>query len=201
RLQLSKNQVDSLTIQTTQMLRQKNWEHSFIYGIDYWINEKQVVNFYSNLRCYSNETDGYLNQLINSQLNWSAAKEEEDSNRSGYYSLYYKNSFDPVHELSLDVSYNHYQRTNFTTYLASLASSETAAILNELAPHQGIVGVRLDYALPISEGLKAGVGTKLSSTVMRERSNQAFDYSQQIVAVYTTASYHHKKFLWNGGLR
>src|SRR5690606_40288937 len=85
-------------INALQYLRQENWEHNFTYGWDYFINDNNVFNFYANYRTYSNETNGQTFQFDNDDLIWSADKEEDDINHSGYYSVFYKRLFERSEE-------------------------------------------------------------------------------------------------------
>lgn len=189
-------------INTLQYLRQENWEHNFTYGWDYFINDNNVFNFYANYRTYSNETNGQTFQFDNDDLIWSADKEEDDINHSGYYSVFYKRLFEKQgQEIAMDVNYYHYKRNNHSTFQSRQPNDQVDDIVNSLSPKQRSYGLKIDYANPITEKLKAGVGVKLGLSNMEEHAAQNFNYYDHLAAAYGTITYSHSKLTGNAGLR
>lgn len=188
-------------IATTQYLRQENWEHSFVYGLDYFMDENNVLNLYANHRIYSNETDGLIKQMDDDDLHWAANKDETDLNHSGYYSLYYKHLFGEEHELAMDVNYYHYEQENTTIYHNNQLNDDQETIKNHLAPKQSVYGLKLDYTRPVTENFKASAGLKLGLTHMEELGGKDFNYYDHLAAAYGAITYNRSQLTVNAGLR
>ncbi|PLX02848.1 MAG: hypothetical protein C0595_09275 [Marinilabiliales bacterium] len=84
-------------INKQQSIHQKNWSHKINLGFDYFLDDKNQLNFYGFINPYSNEFDGSLtisktieNEIINSR---EYIRDDKDKNRSAFASLYYKHFF------------------------------------------------------------------------------------------------------------
>lgn len=187
-------------LSTRQSLRQENWEHRFTYGIDYFMDNKNVLNFYANHRIYANEASGVIHQYDNEDLSWTSDKIEADRNHSGYYSLYYQRREQAGEELSVDAHYYHYDRVNVTRY-RDHHGVVGPHFANHSAPAQYSLGLKVDYARPISEPLSTTTGFRFGLTGMRDQRLSDFDYDKRVAAAYATLTYAPSSINTHVGLR
>jgi outer membrane cobalamin receptor len=177
-------------INSTQNVRQKTWSHRFHYGFDWFINERNQLNFYGFFNPYSQELDGdvEVKSTGSETTNWQADKEDEDLNYSGFYSLWYNHFFDKTagHELALDMSLHNLKAENVTTF----SNTESSYFHeNKIQPQNQNIHIKLDYTLPVSEKMKLNAGFQTRLTTMNDRNSATFRYNENIFAGYGTLSY------------
>lgn len=187
-------------IRSFQSLKQKTWSHRFHYGFDYFINPKNQLNFYAFYNPYSQELDGSAELQTSGNIGWTAEKEDDDINHSGFYSLYYKHLFDEEsgHELAVDASWHHLQADNTTTFSNPVSGYFQE---NSISPKNNSTNLKLDYSLPFSEKYKliAGIQTRLRT--MKDRSFSEFRYEENRFAAHGAIYYRVPKLEVNLGFR
>jgi len=191
-----------------QVLRQKDWSHRFHYGFDYILNEKNQINFYAFYNPYSNELSGNVGMHVTGdkigEQNWSALKQDEDINRSAFYSLYYKHIFNkPGREIAFDLSYFNFNAENSSTYITidSLQDNSLTKQVNIVKPDQNSLSFKVDYSSPIGEKLRFEAGIKAKSQLLLDRQSSGFKYDENVFALYGTILYNFSKFTLSTGLR
>jgi hypothetical protein len=189
-------------INSIQNLRQKTWSHRFHYGFDWFINERNQLNFYGFYNPFSQEMDGdvELNSTGQEAKNWLAEKEDEDLNYSGFYSIWYNHFFDKAagHELALDLSLHTLKAENSTTF----SNPETGYFQeNKVLPQNQNIHVKLDYTRPLSKKMKLNTGFQTRLKTMNDRNSATFRYNENIFAGYGTFSYKTSKLETALGLR
>ncbi len=116
------NENDSNEFCLNQDLRQKDWSHRFHYGFDYFLSDRDQLNFYGYYNPYSRELDGDVYSRMSGINNdtLKSVKDDTDINTSTFYSLYYKHSFDKKgSEITADLSNYFLTAENRTDYLYS----------------------------------------------------------------------------------
>ncbi len=191
-----------------QKLRQKDWSHRFHYGFDYFLNEKNQINFYAFYNPYSNELSGNVDLNVSGDNTgdqyWSAQKKDYDINRSAFYSLYFKHLFSkPQREINVDLSYYNFKAENTTTYLSDQSTSGNFLQdqVNTVKPEQNSVILRIDYTSPVSDKLKFDSGVKVRSQLLKDIQSPEFKYDETVFALYGTLTYTSSKYTFNAGLR
>ena len=189
-------------ITSIQNVRQKTWSHRFHYGVDWFINERNQLNFYAFYNPYSQEHDGdvELKSTGAESSVWQAEKEDKDLNYSEFYSLWYNHFFDKTngHELALDMSLHSLKAENATLF----SNPETGYFHeNKMRPQNQNIHVKLDYILPASEKIGLNVGFQTRLTIMNDRNSATFRYNETIFAGYGTFSYKSSKLETTLGLR
>ncbi len=187
---------------STQNVRQKTWSHRFHYGFDWFLNERNQLNFYAFYNPFSQELDGDVEvQSTGSETtNWLAEKEDKDLNYSGFYSLWYNHFFDKTtgHELALDMSLHNLKAENASIF----SNSETGYFQeNKVKPNNQNIHIKLDYTLPVSEKIKLNAGFQTRLTTMNDRNSATFRYEETVFAGYGTLSYKTTKLETTLGLR
>ena len=194
-------------ILSDQNVRQKNWSHRFHYGFDYFLNEKNQINFYAFNNPYSREFDGTLNIRISGEntrdKSGSALKEDTDINSLSFYSLFYSHLFRKEgRKISFDLSYFNFKAENTTAYTAdTLTDNLFSDHTNSVKPGQNSASIRIDYTSPITERLKFDAGVKVKMQAMQDRKSDEFEYDESNLALYGTFSYSFSKYTMSTGLR
>lgn len=192
----------SQEIVSRQYINQKTWSHRFHYGLDYFINEKNQLNFYAYYNPYSNEHDGNveLSKDGDTPLHWSAKKDDTDKNHSVFYSLYYKHIFDATrgHEMALDLSYFNMNGENTTHYYNKETGYDR---VNSLNPLQKSWNAKLDYSLPVNRNVKIISGMQFKQRELSDTKNFDFSYSIQNLAAHASLSFKTGKMDFLAGMR
>jgi hypothetical protein len=200
RREIIQDEVEKLII-SNQQVRQKNWSHLFHYGLDLFLKEKNQLSFYGFLNPYSHEHDGIAEMLVTGIQNsqWFAGKEDDDTNKSHYNSLYYKHLFNETNnELKVDISHYHMNAENITTY----NNEETGYLqINQLNPEQNRINVRIDHAIHLHERIKLTTGLQGRLNYMKNKGQEEFSYSEQSYGGYSSLSYNSSKLQLTAGLR
>jgi hypothetical protein len=198
---------NTTTITSQKNVFQKNWSHRFNLGLDYFLNKRNHINFYTYYNPYSNEYNGTvtLQSVINQTQNhyWKAQKKDYDRNHLLFGSLYFKHLFHkPGQELTLDAGYSYLNANNSTTYNYDNISNGGAMVqVNTLKPRQHTARIKLDFSAPLSKHFKMETGLKGIARSMTDQNSHSFQYRQNILAGYSSFSYSNKKFRLNTGLR
>jgi hypothetical protein len=196
------NLPEPVEIVSHQTLRQKTWSHRFHYGFDWFANERNHLNFYAYYNPFSQELDGKT-EVSNSQSgvnNWQAEKDDQDINRSMFYSLWYKHRFNdaPEHQLSIDMSLYKLAAENFTTY-----SHPASGMIfeNKMQPHNRFINVKVDYMLPAGKKAMLNTGFQTRIRTISDKLIEAFQYEENIFAGYAIASYRTTRLEADAGFR
>jgi hypothetical protein len=189
-------------ILSDQYIRQNTWSHKFHYGFDYFLNEKNQINFYAFYNPWSNEHSGIseLQATGDAPEFWMAEKIEKDMNHSSLYSLFYKHKFNETsgHEIDLDVSYHNLNAENTTTFINE-STGYNHVNINQ--PGQNWSSVRIDYSLPISGNLKFNAGLRYKKQEMENGSSEDFRYNDRTMAAYGSFFYSQGNFELQTGMR
>lgn len=190
-------------IYSVQQVRQKNLSHKFHYGIDYYLTDRDIINFHGFYNQYSYEQDGnvVLQVTGNAGSDWEAQKEETDINRNIFNSLYYKHLFnDKGREIAVDIS-NANSRSENVVNFNNNTDGGTHFHTNSENPKQTATSMKIDFSLPFNEKFKLSTGVKVKILNMQDNTSDRFSYSEQINALYGALNYKKQKFDFNIGLR
>ena len=179
-----------LKIESTGQLRQKTWSHRFHYGFDWFINHRNQLNFYAFYNPFSQELDGTteVNTNGNGLPVWQANKDDEDINRSRFYSLWYKHLFNggTDHGITFDISLYRLNADNTTTY-----SWPASGLLHEykMQPDNRTIKVKADYSVPAGNKFMLNTGLHGTSGKLSDEMNESLQYTEKTFAGYATAGY------------
>ena len=192
----------------------------FKVGMDYYLNEKNTISFFTNQNLYEGKGDGsstifYLDQpSLNQQQLFYFANE----NVSSQYNFDYKVNFEKAdHSLELEADYNIFSNETIGKYKFRGASPlENFSDNDETDRNQ--LTVNLDYVNPISESIKieAGAEARLFETTIDYASNgksynangeltdtpsTRFEYVRDIYSLYATFGKTYEKWSYQLGAR
>jgi iron complex outermembrane recepter protein len=192
----------------------------FKVGMDYYLNDKNTISFFTNQNLYEGKGDGsstifYLDQpSLNQQQLFYFANE----NVSSQYNFDYKVNFEKAdHSLELEADYNIFSNETIGKYKFRGASPlENFSDNDETDRNQ--LTVNLDYVNPISESIKieAGAEARLFETTIDYASNgksynangeltdtpsTRFEYVRDIYSFYATFGKTYEKWSYQLGAR
>lgn len=197
------NANDSNELFLNQDLRQKDWSHRFHYGLDYFLSDKDQLNFYGYYNPYSRQLDGDVYSQISSTNTdgLKSVKEDTDLNTSTLYSLYYKHSFDKKGgEITADISNYFLTAENRTDYLYSGPDENMVSKEYAVNPKQNAFSLRIDYKKLFLDKFIFSTGIKAKLQVSQDRYND-FEYNENVYAIYGNIAYKQEKIDMSIGLR
>ena len=194
---------DSNEFSINQDLRQKDWSHRFHYGFDYFLSDRDQLNFYGYYNPYSRELDGNVYFQIAGTIRDSvkSVKEDTDSNTSTFYSLYYKHNFGKKGtEITADISNYFLRAENRTEYFYSGSDENMISKEYVVKPKQNAFSLRIDYKTIFLDKFIFSTGVKAKLQKSQDRYNE-FEYIENIYAIYGNIAYKQEKIDLSFGLR
>ncbi len=201
------NHEDFTEIEKSNSFRQKDRSLRFHYGFDYFINEKNLVNFYGyrNPARYGDAGDLRLRTWNPDDLtgDWNANKYDVDITDISYYSLYYKHQFKkPGQAISCDMNYFNYQSDRILSYEGiTLSGNQLPDNITETRPVQSTMRVKIDYTTNFGEHVKLDAGMKTEYSLRKNQLLPELLHQEEIYALYTSLKYDVSRWNLNGGLR
>jgi hypothetical protein len=191
-------------ISSENNVRQKNWSHRFHYGFDYFLNERNVLNFYAYHNPWSREFDGGSRQMMEKKgtgpVIWSGTKGDTDHNRASFYSAYYRHDFSKTNKIEFDLSEYYYHGQSITDFNLS-SGTDIRNIYSKVIPQQNTVVLKIDYSSKIAQKLSFDAGMKIRYQRLLDRQSEDFKYRDDVYAFYGSASYAFSKFRIKAGVR
>lgn len=145
----------------------KNNDFSLFYGFDYFINEKNILNFSgkNTLLVNKSEDTGIAEEFNESSLLNTTATEgaKNTDNQMSNYSLFYKKILNnPDHNLTFDFNYYKLNNNSINNYKyfaidSNTITNSTLNIENNLTNKYSLVS-DIDYVYPFSEKLNFETG-------------------------------------------
>lgn len=189
----------------------ENTSHLFKIGMDYFLNDKNTISFYTNQNIFSSNYDEetIVTFFNNPSLNFNRINLENDDKNNATYNVGYVHSFDKEgHKIELEADYNTLQgdiSTDFDFQGNNAFPDYGENINNDLEN----TTLNLDYTNPLSDTatLEAGVETRIRRTDNSyvtngpDFNNAIFSYNRNIYSFYTTFSQKLNKWQYNIGLR
>ncbi|WP_130734395.1 TonB-dependent receptor domain-containing protein [Flavobacterium sp. J27] len=185
----------------------KNTSHLFKVGMDYFIDDKNTVSFYTTQNLFYGNGIGktvvdYVDPATADILQLFNSKND---NTSQAYNFDYKHNFKKEGEnIELEVNFNTNDSPERTTFDFPFTSSYT---LNTVDNNNDNVIINLDYVNPLSETtkLETGLETRIESTDnllnVNNNYNSSFSYERKIYSAYATYGKQWKKWSAQVGAR
>jgi len=184
-------------------VRQKNWSHKFHYGLDYSMNEKNLLSIYGFVNPRSVEFDGtvQVNTTFQDSMksSWEADKEDTDRNLSRFNSLYYKHNFNRK-GAELAIELNHYY-LNALHRSELVAGNEDAPLINSSLPEEIRFTGKVDVVIPVSSTVKIETGLLESIKLLSDNNAEDFSFTEKVGASYASFIYGGNRLQANAGMR
>ncbi len=186
-----------------------NKSHLFKIGLDYYINEKNVISFYTNQNLFDGLTNGATDIIFfdtpENDLTQNLLADGDNTNAT--YNLDYKHDFKKEgHNIELEIDYNAYQGDNNDTF-SFFGNTNIANYRDLIDNKRENTTINLDYVNPLTEKTKLELGyeTRLRRTDNDYRStlfeDSKYSYNRDIHSFYTTYSQYFGKWSYQVGAR
>ena len=192
----------------------------FKVGVDYYLNDKNTLSFFTNQNFYKSETFGKTQVIFNQNNNFNQTQNfiPIDDNLSSQYNFDYKLDFEKEgHYIELEADYNEYENDE-SAYFSFLGAAEQPNYDDFVNTDRNKMTLNLDYENPITEStkLELGLEARLFETNIDYHStglsfnedgiqiptpSTNFDYTRDIYSAYATYGKKYEKWSYQLGLR
>ena len=197
-----------------------NTSHLVKLGMDYYIDEKNTISFYTNQNLVNGSGDGYTNINYDSlllrdsqQLSYS-----ETDNYTQTYDLAYKHDFAKKGEtLDFQANFSNTDSPENSDYIFNQVNpNSTRVTTNDIERDTDYLQINLDYVNPLSETVKLEVGAETRiqkitnnfdetisepSETYNRVGNSNFVFTRNIHSFYTNIGKQWKKWSVQAGVR
>lgn len=197
-----------------------NTSHLIKFGMDYFINEKNTISFYTNQNIVSGGGDGFTTvDYANSALRDSRQTSDSDTeNHTQTYDLAYKHDFTKKGEtLDFQANFSNTKSPENTDYeFTQTNPTSTRFTNNDIDRKTDYLQINFDYVNPLSETVKLEIGaeTRLQkitndfdetisepSQSYNRQGNSNFEFTRNIHSFYTNIGKQWKKWSVQAGVR
>lgn len=197
-----------------------NTSHLVKIGMDYYINDKNTLSFYTNQNIVNGEGFGLtnVNYLDNSLSDSKQLFDSGSKNNTQTYDLVFKHDFSKKGEnIELQTNFSNTKSPENTDYNQTETLPITTTLsTNDIARNTDYLQINIDYVNPLSETtkLELGVETRIqnitnsfdetvfeASLPYNKIGNSNFDFSRNISSIYTNYSKQWKKWSAQFGVR
>ncbi|WP_340075681.1 outer membrane beta-barrel family protein [Leptobacterium sp. I13] len=196
-----------------------NESHLYKLGVDFYINEKNTLSFFTNQNIFDGGGGGNIRvvYLNNDFPNITQFNDVDTENRSQQYNLDYKLDFAKEgHNIELEIDQNIFTSETIFDFMLIGSPLSDYTDIDEVDREQTIVN--LDYVNPLDEKSKLELGTEVrlfnteidyESTGLSFNSNgdlvptpsTNFIYDQEIYSAYATYGQNFEKWSYQVGVR
>jgi outer membrane receptor protein involved in Fe transport len=200
--------------------KNKNSSHLIKLGMDYYINDRNTISFYTNQNIVNGSGNGLtiVNYLDATQRDSRQFFDSKSDNNTQTYDFVYKHDFTKKGE-TIDFQTNFsntkgYENTDYELDVINPISS--TATLNDIDRVTNSLQINIDYVNPLSETVKLEVGAESriqritndfienideNSLGYSRDGNSNFEFKRQIHSLYTNVGKQWKKWSAQVGLR
>lgn len=197
-----------------------NTSHLVKLGMDYYINEKNTISFYTNQNLVNGSGDGYTNINYSSLLlrDSQQLSDSETDNYTQTYDLAYKHDFAKKGEtLDFQANFSNTDSPENSDYIFNQVNPNSTRVTNnDIERDTDYLQINLDYVNPLSETVKLEVGAETRiqkitnnfdetisepSEAYNRVGNSNFVFSRNIHSFYTNIGKQWKKWSVQAGVR
>ena len=197
-----------------------NTSHLVKLGMDYYIDEKNTISFYTNQNIVNGSGDGYTNINYSSLLlrDSQQLSDSETDNYTQTYDLAYKHDFAKKGEtLDFQANFSNTDSPENSDYIFNQVNpTSTRVTTNDIERDTDYLQINLDYVNPLSETVKLEVGAETRiqkitnnfdetisepSESYNRVGNSNFVFTRNIHSFYTNIGKQWKKWSVQAGVR
>lgn len=215
--QFNEGRVNRLDENSSQVLDIVNHNKNHLYkiGMDYYINDKNTISFYTNQNNFSGKGNidaDFLFPVVDS--NFASHDRYNTKNTNNTYNLAYKHLFaKDGHTLDFEANYNDYRQSQdalFNTDRTPYIPADPTFTYNDfIIDERNSSTINVDYVNPLSEKstLELGAESRLVRTDNVYRTtgtnlqNSNYTYDLDIYSAYATFGQKFKKISYQIGAR
>ncbi|MDR5590789.1 outer membrane beta-barrel protein [Christiangramia sp. SM2212] len=197
-----------------QEFKVDNERESYLYkiGVDYYLNDKNTLSFYTNQSLYDGGPDGFISvrDLNDPSMNITQRLNMNMDNMNAAYNLLYDHDFEKEgHDIQFELDYNKFEEEENSTI--DFANTEL-----DFTPYQEIVNQdrnnftgNIDYVNPLSEVSKLELGAEVRLldtdndyvTTNPDFFDSEYQYDRDIYSFYSTFGQNFEKWSYQLGAR
>ncbi|WP_034057369.1 outer membrane beta-barrel family protein [Lacinutrix jangbogonensis] len=194
--------------------------HLFKAGVDFYLNEKNTISFFTNQSVTDSKNLGTTDALFNDMPSFNQYQEFDNTNdnNSSQYNFDYKLELAKEgSDIELEVDYNVFDQQEDADFRFA-GATELNNYLDFVTTDRERTTINLDYVNPLSDSVKLELGLQArifstsidySSTgislndlgVFRPTPSTVFDYSRDIYSAYATYGKTLEKWTYQIGIR
>ena len=197
-----------------------NTSHLVKLGMDYYIDEKNTISFYTNQNLVNGSGDGYTNINYSSLLlrDSQQLSDSETDNYTQTYDLAYKHDFAKKGEtIDFQANFSNTDSPENSDYIFNQVNpNSTRVTTNDIERDTDYLQINLDYVNPLSETVKLEVGAETRiqkitnnfdetisepSESYNRVGNSNFVFTRNIHSFYTNIGKQWKKWSVQAGVR
>lgn len=202
------NRTDNNTLQLFEF-DNNNKSHLFKVGLDYYIDDKNTISFYTNQNIYDGKGFGTTDIIYNdgNQPNFGQVFNNGLDNITSTYNLAYKHDFNKEgHNISLEADYSDFSSDEFANFNFTDSSANYIDIVDNKRSNTTI---NLDYVNPLDEKTKLELGAELRlrrtdnmyDTTSENLNDSEYSYDRDIYSLYATFGKSFEKWSYQIGAR
>ncbi len=186
--------------------------HIFKVGLDYYVNEKNTVSFYTNQNLFDGKTDLGTDAffLNNDFADYKLLSIGAQDNIGSTYNFDYKHDFTKEgHNIELEVDYNIFESTNKDKFSRIGGNGTFLPYIDDIEKDRKNTTINLDYVNPLSEKTKLELGAEARlrrtddtyNTTSTIFDDSRFKYDRNIYSFYGTYGQNFEKWSYQLGAR
>lgn len=206
--------IEDLTNNSYQDLFILSDNQSMLYkvGLDYYINDKNTLSFFTNQNRFTGETSGDIDVISNSNQFPVISQDFhfDNENFSSTYNAVYKRNFEKEgHSFELEADYNVIDGNDVGTFDISGGGENSNSYNDNTDNDITNTTINLDYTNPLTERSKLELGAEArlrnSNSLYRSTNENLnstnFDYDNSIYSLYATFGQNFDKWSYQLGAR
>lgn len=199
-----------------------NTSHLVKAGMDYYIDDKNTLSFFTNQNIVDSKGDGNtLVNYLNPSVIYPNTDEGFNTNSDNYtqtYDISFKHEFDKKGKnLEFQTNFSNTKSPELADYdRFSTPNPSNRFTLNDVYRNTDYLQLNIDFVNPLSESLKLELGAesriqkientfteniKVANTPYYKNTNSGFDFNRNISSAYATLGKQWKKWSGQFGLR
>ena len=205
------DRVEQNTLQTIDILDNRK-SNAFKVGLDFYLNDKNTISFFTNKNLYEGGTDAGTDIFYNNGTFQNQLITNDGDNTSDQYNFDYKLDFNKEgRNIELEVDYNTYNSDSKTDNIFAGSGNNRPSFFEITDTERNRTTINLDYVDPLSETskLEFGLQARLFNNMIDYESDGRsqnmsgdyipsltyFDYNRDIYSAYV--NYSKKIDKWN----
>jgi outer membrane receptor protein involved in Fe transport len=184
-----------------------NKSHLFKVGLDFYLNDKNTLSFFTTQNMYDGKGNGTTDILFNNSSNFRQSMFNTNDNNTGSYNFAYKLDFNKEgHNIGLEVDYSEFSGNELANFMYSDA---TPNYIDDVNNERNNTTINLDYVNPLSDKSKLELGAEVRlrrtdniyDTSNANLADSEYSYDRNIYSAYATFGQSFEKWSYQLGVR
>ncbi|QYA25815.1 TonB-dependent receptor [Gramella sp. MT6] len=197
-----------------QTFKVDNERESYLYkvGVDYYLNDKNTLSFYTNQNLYDGGPDGYIavRDLSDPSMNITQLLNMNMDNRNSAYNFLFDHDFGKDgHDIQFELDYNDFEEEENTEIDFAESGLDLVPYTDFVQQSRENFTGNIDYVNPLNDVSKLEMGAEVRlldtdndyQTTNPDFTNSDYQYKRDIYSFYTTFGQNFEKWSYQLGAR